>query len=75
MKRWRDYMASAPDEIGDSLVQFSTIPEDPAYPKGTWNERVMTLAGIWAGLPEEGERALQPSRDPGVTAGPWRRTI
>jgi FAD/FMN-containing dehydrogenase len=59
MKRWRDFMASAPDEIGGSLVEFSTIPEDPAYPKETWNEKVMALAGVWAGPAEEGERALQ----------------
>jgi len=62
MKRWRDFMASAPDEIGGALVEFSTIPEDPAYPKETWNEKVMALAGVWAGSPEDGERALQPLR-------------
>ena len=62
MKGWRDFMASAPDEIGGALVEFSTIPEDPAYPKETWNEKVMALAGVWAGPAEEGERALQPLR-------------
>jgi FAD/FMN-containing dehydrogenase len=63
MKRWRDYMASAPDEIGGALVEFSTIPEDPAYPKETWNEKVMALVGVWAGPAEEGERAVQPLRE------------
>lgn len=63
MKRWRDYMASAPDEIGGALVEFSTIPEDPAYPRETWNEKVMALAGVWAGPADEGERALQPLRE------------
>lgn len=62
MKGWRDFMASAPDEIGGALVEFSTIPEDPAYPKETWNEKVMALVGVWAGPAEEGERALQPLR-------------
>jgi FAD/FMN-containing dehydrogenase len=62
MKRWRDFMASAPDEIGGALVEFSTIPEDPAYPKETWNEKVMALAGVWAGSAEDGERTLQPLR-------------
>jgi len=63
MKRWRDFMASAPDEIGGALVEFSTIPEDPAYPKEAWNEKVMALAGVWAGPAEEGERAVQPLRE------------
>jgi FAD/FMN-containing dehydrogenase len=62
MRGWRDFMASAPDEIGGALVEFSTIPEDPAYSKETWNEKVMALAGVWAGLAEEGEPALQPLR-------------
>jgi FAD/FMN-containing dehydrogenase len=63
MKRWRDFMASAPDEIGGALVEFSTIPEDPAYPRETWNEKVMALAGVWAGPADEGERTLQPLRE------------
>ena len=63
MKRWRDFMATAPDEIGGALVEFSTIPEDPAYPKETWNEKVMALAGVWAGPAEEGERAVQLLRE------------
>ena len=63
LKSWRDYMATAPDEIGGALVEFSTIPEDPAYPKESWNEKVMALVGVWAGPAEEGERALQPLRE------------
>ena len=62
MKAWRDTMATAPDEIGGSLVEFSTIPEDPAYPRETWNAKVMALAGVWAGTAEEGERAVEPLR-------------
>jgi FAD/FMN-containing dehydrogenase len=63
MKRWRDFMASAPDEIGGAVAEFSTIPEDPAYPKETWNEKVMALQGVWAGPADEGDRALQPLRE------------
>jgi FAD/FMN-containing dehydrogenase len=62
MKAWRDYMKTAPDEIGGSLVEFSTIPEDPAYPKETWNAKVMALAGVWAGPADKGERAVEPLR-------------
>jgi FAD/FMN-containing dehydrogenase len=63
MKSWRDFMASAPDEIAGSLVEFSTIPADPSYPEETWGVRVMALAGVWAGPAAEGERAVQPLRE------------
>lgn len=62
MKAWRDFMASAPDEIGGSLVEFSTIPADPEFPRETWGARVMTLGGVWVGPAEEGERAIEPLR-------------
>ena len=62
MRGWRDFMASAPDEIGGTLVEFSTIPADPEYPKDAWGAKVMTLAGVWAGPAEEGEAAVQPLR-------------
>ena len=43
---WRDFMASAPDEIGGTLVEFSTIPADPEYSKDAWGAKAMTLAGV-----------------------------
>src|SRR5262245_30868773 len=63
MKRWRDFMATAPDELGRSLVEFSTIPADPGYPRETWGARVMALVGIWVGPENEAERAVQPLRE------------
>jgi len=63
MKGWRDFMAAAPDEIGGMLVEFSTIPESPEYPEEAWGEKVLTLAGVWAGPTEEGEIAVQPLRE------------
>ena len=63
MKAWRDYMATAPDEIGGALIEFSTIPEDPAYPKDAWNEKVMALVGVWTGPADEGEPKVQALRE------------
>jgi FAD/FMN-containing dehydrogenase len=63
MKGWRDFMANAPDEIGGMLVEFSTIAADPEYPEEAWGEKVMTLAGVWAGPADEGEVAVQPLRE------------
>jgi FAD/FMN-containing dehydrogenase len=63
MKRWRDFVEVAPDEMCGTLVELSTIPADPGYPKETWGERVVTVAGVWAGPAEEGARAVQPLRE------------
>ena len=63
MRGWRDFMATAPDEIGGTLVEFSTIAADPAYPKEAWGAKVVTLAGVWAGPADEGEHAVQPLRE------------
>jgi FAD/FMN-containing dehydrogenase len=63
MRGWRDFMATAPDEIGGSMVEFSTIPEDPEYPEEAWGAKVMALAGVWAGPADEGEKAVQPLRE------------
>ncbi len=62
MRGWRDFMAMAPDEIGGSMVEFSTIPEDPEYPEETWGAKVMMIAGVWADPADEGEQAVQPLR-------------
>jgi FAD/FMN-containing dehydrogenase len=65
MRGWRDFLTDAPDEICGTLVEFSTIPEDPEFPESAWNEKVIAVAGIWAGPADEGERAVQPLRELG----------
>ena len=65
MRGWRDFMATAPDEIGGTLVEFSTIPEDPEYPEEMWGAKVIAVAGVWAGPADEGERGVQPLRELG----------
>jgi FAD/FMN-containing dehydrogenase len=62
LPKWRDFMASVPDEVS-GLAEFSTIPNDPAYPKETWGRRVVALATVYDGPADEGERILQPLRD------------
>ena len=65
LPRWRDYMATAPDEVS-GLAEFSTIPEDPAYPKETWGTRVVALATVYDGPAETGEAVTQPLRELGT---------
>jgi FAD/FMN-containing dehydrogenase len=61
LPKWRDYMATAPDEVS-GLAEFSTIPNDPAYPENMWGRRVVALATVYDGPAEDGERITQPLR-------------
>ena len=59
---WRDFLADKNDDIG-SLVEFSTVAQDPAYPESAWGRRVYTIAGVYAGDAAAGERILRPLRE------------
>ncbi len=59
---WRDFLCDKNDDVG-SLVEFSTIPQDPAYPRAAWGKRVYTIAAVHAGAAEEGETLLRPLRE------------
>jgi len=61
---WRDFLADKNDRVG-SLVEFSTVPEDNEFPRETWGKRVYTIAAVYAGDADEGEKLLQPLREQG----------
>jgi FAD/FMN-containing dehydrogenase len=61
LPQWRDYMDTAPDEVS-GLAEFSTVPRDPAYPEHAWGKPVVTLATVYDGPADEGERVMQPLR-------------
>ena len=61
---WRDFLAGTRDRVG-SLVEFSTVPQDPEYPEEAWGRRVYTVAALFAGDAEEGEALLAPLREQG----------
>jgi FAD/FMN-containing dehydrogenase len=63
---WRDFLADKSDRIG-SIIEFSTIPADAAYPEAAWGKRVYTMAATYAGDADEGEAVLQPLRELGET--------
>jgi FAD/FMN-containing dehydrogenase len=58
---WRDFLKNRNDDIG-SLIEFSTIPSDAAFPEAIWGRRVYTIAAMYAGDAADGERVLQPLR-------------
>ncbi len=59
---WREFLADKNDDIG-SLIEFSTIPEDPEFPEASWGKRVYTMAAMYAGDAAEGEALMQPLRE------------
>jgi len=64
---WRDFLADKHDRIG-SLVEFSTIPQSADFPQRYWGQRCYTIACVFAGDPNEGERVMQPLRKQGQLA-------
>jgi FAD/FMN-containing dehydrogenase len=66
ISKWRDFMATASDRLS-GLVEFSTIPNDPAYPEECWGRRVVALAHVYDGPADEGERVTAPLRAFGDT--------
>jgi FAD/FMN-containing dehydrogenase len=64
IRYWRDFMADKNDDVG-SLVEFSTVPEDPDFPESAWGKSVYTIAAVYAGDADKGEELLQPLRELG----------
>jgi FAD/FMN-containing dehydrogenase len=62
IRAWRDFMSKAPARLS-SYAEFSTIPSDPAYPRHAWGKRVISLAAVYDGPPEEGETIVEPLRN------------
>jgi FAD/FMN-containing dehydrogenase len=61
---WRRFMENAPDGVS-SLAEFSTLPDDPSLPVEARGRRVVSLAAVYDGPADEGERVLQPLRSYG----------
>ena len=61
---WRDFVADKGDRIG-SLVEFSTVAKGPDFPEAYWGERCYTIAAVYAGDAEEGEREMRPMAEQG----------
>lgn len=59
---WRDFLADKNDDIG-SVIEFSTVPEAPDFPRAAWGKRVYTMAALYAGDADEGETVLNPLRE------------
>jgi hypothetical protein len=63
---WRDFMATAPEEVSSLAVFWSVPPHEP-FPPELYEQPVVIVAAPYAGPVEEGERirsrcASSPSR-------------
>ncbi len=61
IRAWRDLVTKHADRVA-SLCEFSTVAESEAFAPHHWGKRGYTLACVWNGDPEEGERVLAPLR-------------
>lgn len=71
---WRDYMASAPDDLSSLAFCWSVPAADP-FPPEHHGKPVLVVAAVYAGAVEDGEPVVQPLRElaqPVVDlSGPW----
>jgi FAD/FMN-containing dehydrogenase len=59
MRSYRDFLPSAPEELG-IFVGLKTVPPMDPFPKEGWNKRACAIIGSYNGSAEEGQRALKP---------------
>jgi FAD/FMN-containing dehydrogenase len=64
---WRNFLADKNHDIG-SIIEFSTVAESPDFPEEYWGKKVYTMAAVYAGDADEGEKLLQPLRELGEMA-------
>lgn len=57
-RAWREYAATAPDEVTTATPMWTVPADPPAFPSEVVGEDVLFVAAVYAGPPEEGERVL-----------------
>ena len=62
LRGWRDAVAGAPDELTTAGLIWS-LPVSDELPEHLRGVAYAGVAGLWAGDPAEGERAMQPLRE------------
>jgi FAD binding domain/Berberine and berberine like len=59
---WRDYMLTAPDEVGSGMA-FITAPPEEFVPEPVRGQPVVGVIVCYAGDPDQGEEVLRPLRE------------
>jgi FAD/FMN-containing dehydrogenase len=65
LRRWREYVCGAPDEVTSAVVTI-TFPADPEMPPEVHDRPVAIVGGVYAGDAEEGLRVTEPLRKLGT---------
>ncbi len=68
LTRWREWVASAPDEASTEIVTW-TAPVSESLPPAVHDQAVVIAAGVYAGDAQEGLHVLQPLRQLGEPLG------
>ena len=66
LPRWRDYVATAPDELSTTAVFWSVppgLPHQLGRPVDLGNRPILAVTGLYAGPVEAGERVTRPLRE------------
>ena len=64
LRAYRDFMETAPDDVGGAAALI-TAPPEPFVPQEVQGQPVMGIIVCYTGNPEEGERAMKPILDLG----------
>jgi FAD/FMN-containing dehydrogenase len=64
LRRWRDFMAEAPEDIASNFL-FWSVPDHPNFPEELRGIPVVITAAVHTGAREDGERLMQPLRELG----------
>ncbi|HEX3453536.1 MAG TPA: FAD-binding oxidoreductase [Gaiellaceae bacterium] len=71
---WRDFMATAPEELSSLAICWS-VPPAPPFPPEAHGSPTIAIAAPYIGSLEEGERVVQPLRELAQPladlSGPW----
>ncbi|MPZ19945.1 MAG: FAD-binding protein [Luteitalea sp.] len=59
MQTYRDFLASAPEELG-AFVGLKTVPSMDPFPRDSWGKRACAVIASYNGSAADGERAMAP---------------
>jgi len=62
LSTWKEFMVSSPDEISSQAL-FWALPDTDDFPDEARGKHVIVISAMYAGDPDEGEKALQPMRE------------
>ena len=65
IRRWREFMAEAPEELSSQLL-FWSVPAHPNFPQELQGTPVVIVAAVYTGPIDTGEKLIQPLRELGT---------